>query len=289
MNKPRVYVVVGPTAVGKSAYAVNLALKVRGEVISAYSLQIYKGLDIGSGKITKKEMQGVPHHLLDVADPRNVFTVSDYQKLAEAKIKEIISRGKTPIITGGTGFYIDAVTKNIVLPEVPPNKKLRARLSKKSASELFRTLQRIDPMRARTIDKNNPVRLIRAIEITKTLGKVPKLSKSESKFTYKKIGLKARPDDLRLRIRNRLALRLKQGMIHEVAHLHKKGLSWKRLYKLGLEYRYVSLFLQRKLSKQELVSKLETEIYRYMTRQMTWFRRDKEIKWFDAHEAINSF
>jgi len=289
MNKPRVYVVVGPTAVGKSAYAVNLALKVHGEVVSADSRQIYKGLDIGSGKITKKEMQGVPHHLLDVADPRNVFTVSDYQKLAEAKIKEIISRGKTPIITGGTGFYIDAVTKNIVLPEVPPNKKLRARLSKKSASELFRTLQRIDPMRARTIDKNNPVRLIRAIEITKTLGKVPKLSKSESKFTYKKIGLKARPDDLRLRIRNRLALRLKQGMIHEVAHLHKKGLSWKRLYKLGLEYRYVSLFLQRKLSKQELVSKLETEIYRYMTRQMTWFRRDKEIKWFDAHEAINSF
>src|SRR3989344_1677934 len=289
MNKPRVYVVVGPTAVGKSAYAVNLALKVHGEVVSADSRQIYKGLDIGSGKITKKEMQGVPHHLLDVADPRNVFTVSDYQKLAEAKIKEIISRGKTPIITGGTGFYIDAVTKNIVLPEVPPNKKLRARLSKKSASELFRTLQRIDPMRARTIDKNNPVRLIRAIEITKTLGKVPKLSKSESKFTYKKIGLKARPDDLRLRIRNRLALRLKQGMIHEVAHLHKKGLSWKRLYKLGLEYRYVSLFLQRKLSKQELVSKLETEIYRYTTRQMTWFRRDKEIKWFDAHEAINSF
>ena len=133
-KKQKIIIILGPTATGKSDLAVRLAKKFGGEVISADSRQVYKGLDIGTGKITKKEMAGVPHHLLDVAHPKKVFTVSDYKKLAERACKKIWDGGKIPILCGGTGFYIQAVADNIVLPEVPPNKKLRAQLEKKTAA-----------------------------------------------------------------------------------------------------------------------------------------------------------
>src|SRR5665811_1578979 len=161
----KVIVILGQTATGKSALAIKLAKKISGEIISADSRQVYKYLDIGTGKITKKEMQGVLHHLLDVVHPKKKFTVTEYQKKAIYAMAEIVNRGNTPIICGGTGFYIDAITKGIIFPEVPPNLKLRKILEKKTLVELLKILQKLDRRRAKNIDIKNKVRLIRAIEI----------------------------------------------------------------------------------------------------------------------------
>ncbi|MCC6290472.1 tRNA (adenosine(37)-N6)-dimethylallyltransferase MiaA [Candidatus Nomurabacteria bacterium] len=163
----QVLVIVGPTASGKSALAVQLAKKFDGEIISADSRQVYRGLDIGSGKITEKEKRGIPHHLLDIASPKRIFTVARYQKLAKQKIAEIIGRGKLPIICGGTGFYIQAIVDDLALPKVKPDSRLRKSLAQKTVPELFKMLQKLDSNRARKIDRNNPRRLIRAIEIAK--------------------------------------------------------------------------------------------------------------------------
>jgi tRNA dimethylallyltransferase len=290
-GKPKIIVILGPTATGKSDLAVFIAHKIGGEVISADSRQVYTGLDLGTGKITKKEMRKIPHYLLDVANAKKKFSVSEYKKLADQKIKEIISRNKVPIICGGTGFYIDAVVNDINFPEVPPNEKLRASLNKKTVSQLFEMLKKLDKARSKNIDKNNKVRLIRAIEIAKTLGKVPKISnlknKQDQKYEFIKIGLNIPLDLLKARIEKRLNNRIKAGMLKEISNLHKNGLSWKRMEELGLEYRYTALYLQKKLTKQEYLEKLNTEIYKYAKRQITWFKRDKEIRWFDPTKLTN--
>ncbi len=288
-QKPKIYVIVGPTASGKTAYSIKLAKKVNGEIISADSRQVYKGLDIGSGKVTKKEMAGIPHHLLDVVSPKKVFTVALYKKLADKKIKEIIARGKTPIIVGGTGFYIQAVVDNLILPEVPPNKKLRANLEAKPPSGLFAMLKKLDPIRAQEIDSKNPRRLIRAIEIARALGKVPALRSRTSGslevrlpdagYDFEIIGIKMEQEKLNKKIYQRLGERLRKGMVAEVRKLHEGGVSWKRLEELGLEYRYVALFLQNKITKPEMVEQLYRQIIKYSKRQLTWFKRDKRIIW----------
>ncbi|MDQ5971125.1 MAG: tRNA dimethylallyltransferase, partial [Patescibacteria group bacterium] len=172
-NKPKIIVILGQTSTGKSDFAVQMAKEIGGEIISADSRQVYKGLDLGTGKITKKEMRGIPHHLLDVANPKKTFTVSDYKKITEKKISEISKNSKVPILCGGTGFYIDAIVSGQIFPEVPPNKLLRKELENKSKEELFKILKKLDKNRAETIDKDNPVRLIRAIEIAEALGSVP--------------------------------------------------------------------------------------------------------------------
>jgi tRNA dimethylallyltransferase len=275
------YVIVGPTASGKSDLAVELAKKHKNgaEIISADSRQVYKGLDIGTGKITKKEMRGVPHHLIDVADPKKQFTVVQYIDLAKKALGVIIEKDKTPIIVGGTGFYIHALVDGIILPEVPPNKSLRAQLAQKSAMKLFSTLQRLDPNRANNIDPQNSRRLIRAIEIATALGKVPKVRSNPLPYAVKWIGLDMKPEILKKRIHDRLLKRVGNGMIAEAKHLHDKGLSWKRMEELGLEYRYLALHLQGKLTKQEMIEKLETEIWKYSKRQLTWFKHDPRIHW----------
>ena len=175
-DKPKVIVIMGQTATGKSALAVKIAKKIGGEIISADSRQVYKGLDIGTGKIFTKEMKGISHYLIDIESPKNKFTAAQFKELAEEKIKEIIARGKTPIICGGTGFYIDAITKGVVFPEVPPNYPLRKKLALANDRALMLKLKKIDPERAKNIDPKNKVRLIRAIEIAKALGKVPHFS-----------------------------------------------------------------------------------------------------------------
>jgi tRNA dimethylallyltransferase len=175
-NNNKILIICGPTATGKSAFAVELAKQFDGEVISADSRQVYKGLDIGSAKIPVEEMQGVPHHLIDIADPHDYFSVSDFQKCAQEKINEIHARGKLPIICGGTGMYIDAVVYNTQFPEVPPNELLRAELMNFTTDELYEKLQNLDPDRANNIDSKNKVRLIRAIEIATALAPVPKIS-----------------------------------------------------------------------------------------------------------------
>ncbi len=268
----KIVVICGPTATGKSDYGVRLAKEIGGEIISADSRQVYKGLNIGSGKITVKEMKGIPHYLIDVASPKKVFSVAQYKKLAAKAIKTILKKGKTPIIVGGTGFYIDAVIFDQQLPEVPPNTVLRKKLEKFSLEQLQQRLQELDPERYESIDTRNPVRLIRAIEIAEALGSVPKATRTPL-YDIEWIYLDFPDEELKNRIHTRLLKRMKQGMLKEVEQLHEKGLSWKRLEALGLEYRFVALYLQDKLSKQDMLVQLDTAIWQYAKRQRTWFKK----------------
>jgi tRNA dimethylallyltransferase len=247
-------------------------------VISADSRQVYRGMDIGSGKITKKEMKGIPHHLLDVANPKTTFSVAQFQKLAEKKITEILKRGKLPIICGGTGFYIDTLVEGKIYPAVKENKKLRTKLEQKSTSQLFTILKKLDSDRAGNIDIHNKVRLIRAIEIATSLGRVPKL---ESRIPYDStyIGLDLADLALKERIRARLLRRLRGGMVAEVRRLQRQGVSYRRLESFGLEYKNCALFLQKKISKEEMIQNILTESLQYAKRQRTWFRRNKAIGW----------
>lgn len=270
----KLIVILGPTASGKSALAVKLAKKFNGEVISADSRQVYRGMDIGTGKITKKEMQGVPHYLLDVVLPKTRFTVAQYRKLALEAIDKIFQKGKIPILCGGTGFYIQAVVDGITIPEVAPDWKLRKKLSKKSPKELFKILRKLDSKRARHIDKFNSRRLIRAIEIIlKTKKPVPVLKRNALPYPVLMLGIKKSPEELKKLIRKRLLKRLKQEMVEEIKKLHKSGVSWKRLEEFGLEYRYIARYLQKKIHYQQMVDFIRKETEHFAKRQMTWFTR----------------
>ena len=279
--KAQVLVILGPTASGKSAVAIELAKKYDGEIISADSRQVYRGLDIGSGKVTKQEMAGIPHYLLDVADPKKAdFSVAEYKKLADKALADIVSRGKLPIICGGTAFYIQAVVDGLVLPEVTPNLKLRTALEKLNAGELFKKLKELDPVRAKNIDANNPRRLIRAIEIAESLGKVPKLKTSpNTNYDFVLVGIKTETEELKKLIKQRLEDRLENGLIEEVETLKQSGLTWQKLDSFGLEYRYVALYLQSKLSLEEMAEQLNAAIWHYAKRQLTWWKRDARIEW----------
>jgi len=287
-------VILGPTASGKSALAVKMAKKINGEIISADSRQVYKGLDIGSGKITKKEMSGIPHYCLEIVHPKKIFTVVDFKKRADEAIEKIFAKNKTPIIVGGTGLYIQAIVDNIVLPEVKPDWKLRKELEKKTTEEMFKMLKKLDPERARSIDAKNPRRLIRAIEIAKKIGKIPKLkSMSRRDLDIRQIGIKLPDEILKKNIEKRIKKMLKGGLVAETNKLRKSGLSWKRIYELGFEYRYPALFLRGKISKDEMLAKMLIENRQYAKRQMTWFKRDKIIKWISkekqAEKLIKKF
>jgi tRNA dimethylallyltransferase len=278
-SKPKIIVILGPTSSGKSALAVKIAKKYNGEVISADSRQVYKGLDIGTGKITKKEMNGVPHHLLDVVSPKKIFTAADYQKLAKKSIEDILKRKKVPIICGGTGFYIDVLINNYKLPNVKPNYTLRKKLSQLTTSKLFTMLKKLDPKRAKNIDKANRQRLIRSIEIVKSTKKPISPLVGSLNYQVLKIGIQKSKKNLNKLIYQRLQKRLKSGLVEEVANLHKKGLSWKRMDELGLEYRYISKYLTNQLDYKTAIQNLYQEIVHYAKRQMTYFKRDKEIIW----------
>lgn len=284
-KKTKIIVILGQTSTGKSDFAVEIAKQIGGEIISADSRQVYKEMNLGTGKITKKEMRGVPHYLLDVTSPSKIFSVSDFQKLANKKIEEIIKKGKVPIICGGTGFYIDSLVNNIYLPEVPPNKKLRNELEKKSTKQLLEILIKLDSKRAKNIDIKNRVRLVRAIEIITALGKIttipPKTILKENKFDTLKIGLTLPPSLLKERIAIRLLSRIKKGMIKEINNLHKNGLSWKRMESLGLEYRYGAQYLQNKISKIEMTEQIKIKTWHYAKRQKTWWKRDQNIIWIN--------
>ncbi|MEI6400209.1 MAG: tRNA (adenosine(37)-N6)-dimethylallyltransferase MiaA [bacterium] len=290
IDKPKLIIITGPTATGKSDFAVRVALQLRSgqaqinaEIISADSRQVYKGLDIGSGKITETEMQGVPHHLLDITGPQNVVSVDQYKRLTHKKIKEITERGNVPIICGGTGFYIDAVTKGMSFPEVPPNEELRTELEQKTTEELFAQVASLDSARTKTIDAKNRVRLIRAIEIATALGHVPEI-KSAHPYDTLFIGLDLPDEVLKEKISIRLFARI-SPMLEEIKNLNENGLSWKRMIALGLEYRYGAMCVKEKISQEEMISKLQTEIWKYAKRQRTWFKRNKKIVWIDPRET----
>ena len=285
----KIIAIVGPTASGKSALGIYLAQKLGGEVISADSRQVYRGLNIGTGKVTKKEMAGIPHHLLDVASPRRQFTVDDFVRRAQKAYSLIRANKRIPVVVGGTGLYVDTFVGRMSYPSVPPNQKLRARLERLTTAQLFEQLQKLDPRRAKNIERTNPRRLIRAIEIAKAIGKSPTKDKTtnttNNKYDVLWLGLSPTLEKLRKNIRARLLARIQAGMVVEAKKLHQAGLSFKRMNKLGLEYRYLALLLQNKITKEQFTQELERAINHYAKRQMRWFKRNKDINWVGSKTA----
>ncbi len=288
----KVVVIVGQTASGKSDLAVTLAKKFGGEVISADSRQVYKGLNIGTGKITQTEMRGVRHHLLDVANLKTRFTAADFVCQARKVIIDISSRGKLPIIAGGTMFYIDALLGDVHIPEVPPNEQLRKDLEQRGFASLLEELQKLDPKRAKAFIKDgqstNKRRIIRAIEVAKTLSSVSQVEHGStcplSRYEVLKIGITVDKEILRERIKLRTTGRMKAGMVSEVRKLHKKGLTYKRMRNLGLEYGHLADYLQNRITKEELIWRIERDDWRYAKKQLAWWKRDESIKWLGLSE-----
>lgn len=292
--------IVGPTASGKSDLAVKLAKLFNGEVISADSRQVYKGLDIGSGKITASEMKDIKHYLIDVVSPKNPpaggFTAADFQKMGRKALKEIWQKNKLPIICGGTGLYINSLILNYSIPKVKPQPGLREKLETQTTAKLFAELKKLDPERAKTIDQNNRRRLIRSLEITISTGQpIPPL-KTKTIVPSENIlwlGLSPQPEELKNKIEKRLDHRLQHGLIEEVRQLHNQGLSWQKLEDFGLEYRWLARFLQGQIEYNTMKEKLTMEIWHYAKRQMTWFRKNKNIAWLktaeEAEKITNDF
>ncbi len=281
LKKQKILVIVGPTASGKSALAVSLARKYNGEIISADSRQVYRGLDIGTGKVTKREMGNIPHHMLDVSSPKKAFSADDFVRAARRAIDDISRHGKLPIVAGGTGFYIDALIGRIALPDVPPNPALRARLEKKTAAQLFAMLKRRDPRRARTIEPKHKRRLIRALEIAAALGKSPS-PRAAVPYDTLWLGIAPPLPELDEKIALRLRVRMKRGMISEAKRLHARGLSYKRMEELGLEYRSLARFLQGEITQEQMLEELKHAIRRYARKQIAYWKRNQNIEWFPS-------
>ena len=281
MKKPKIISIVGPTASGKSALAIDLALHFDGEVISADSRQVYDELDLGSGKVTTEEMRGVPHHLLDVANLDHIYTGADFAKDANSVISDILNRKKLPIIAGGTFFYIELLKGGSQTAPVEPNPALRTELEQLSNEQLFVKLNNLDPERAQSIDPKNRRRLIRALEIIDSLGKVPTPSKIESNYDFLTIGIKIDKDLLKQRIEQRLNDRLEKGMVKEVENLLKSGVTPERLTVLGLEPKYLTEYIKGNITYEEMKEKIITKSIQFSKRQYTWLKRDKSIIWFD--------
>jgi tRNA dimethylallyltransferase len=280
MDKPKVLLVVGPTASGKTSLSIKLAQKYNGEVISADSRQVYRGLDLGTGKVTPEEMQGVPHHLLDIADPSDVYTAHDFVRDGSNAIENIIARKKLPIIAGGTFLYMDALMGKISLPHVAPNESLRTKLEALDTNALYAILHAQDPHYAETIDRHNARRLIRAIEIVEALGSMPQRS-PESRYTSLTLGIMIDRETLTRHIHDRLFSRLEKGMLDEVKHLIEHGVSYARLETLGIEYKYISHYLQGSINYEMMCEEIELKSLQFAKRQMTWLKRDKSIVWID--------
>ncbi len=298
--RSKILVIVGPTASGKSELAVRIAKKYCGEIISADSRQVYRGLDIGTGKVPGQWIKGekltrsrkfftfkkVQHHCIDFVPPQRTFTAAEFKKCAEEAIKNITGRGKIPILVGGTAFWIDAVVYGLNFPEVPPDPKLRRRLEKKNAAGLLKILQRIDPARAKTIEPKNPRRLIRAIEIVRTLGKIPKLPKKKSPYKVFWLGLKPSYEASPRKIRRRVKGMIKRGLANETKKLLREGFSEKRIREFGFEYRAALEYLEGDMSRPELGERLIRDTSRYARRQMAWWKRNPKIHWIASPSQL---
>ncbi len=269
---------MGPTASGKSALAVTLAKKFGGEIISADSRQVYRGLEIGSGAVTKKEMRGIRHHLLGIASPRRVFTAMQFVAAARRAIVSIARRGKILIIAGGTGFWIDALVYDFSLPEVKPNARLRRALAKKSVAQLLAILEKCDPRRAAEIEQKNPRRLIRAIEIARELGAVPRLTRQNA-YAVLWIGITPPHDTWTRRAMRRVHAMIRRGLLAETKKLIRQGVSEKRIREFGFEYAAALDAIAGKISRAELAPRIRRETKKYARRQMRWWKRNTEIRW----------
>lgn len=283
MELPKIIVIVGPTASGKTELALRLAKKYSGEIVNADSRQVYKGMDIGTAKPTKEEMIRVPHHLFDIINPDEDFTLAHYKKNAFEIIDDIIKRGKLPIIVGGTGLYVWAIVDNLDIPAVAPDAALRAKLSEKSLPELAEMLKSEDPILAEKIDLKNPRRVIRALEITFSGHDSPvnNQSKLPPRYGALQIGLSVPREELNDRINSRVDNQIKNGLVEEVAGLAKKY-SWSLPAMSGIGYKQLGCYLRGEMTLPDAIEIIKRDTRRYAKRQMTWFKKDKRINWVES-------
>lgn len=279
----KLVIIAGTNASGKSGLGIELAQKYNAEIVSADSRQVFTGLDLGSGKVTKEEMKGIPHHLIDVAAPNDFFSLADYQKKAYEAIDDIHSRGIKAFLVGGTGLYVNAVADGYQLNEAKPDFILRADLENKSKEELIDILRNKNPQALERVDLNNKQRLERAAEKA-ILGKYNE-NPSKPRYETLILGITWPREILYERIRERLDLRLNQGMLDEVKNLRENGASDDFLYRLGLEYRYIMMYLRGDFPNFDtFYNKLFMEIRHLAKEQMTWFRKRKDINWIDMSD-----
>ena len=273
---------MGTNASGKSELGIRLARRFGGEIISADSRQVYRGLDLGSGKITPEQARIVPHHLIDVADVADYYSLAQYQQAAHRAIDAITQAGNMPLLVGGTGLYVSALVEGYELVDVPPNEPLRAELETLSLNQLVERLEKADPEAASHIDKKNSRRIIRAIEIASAGHTHSAGRKRSPRYDCLQLGLSWPREILEQRIEKRLQDRLAGGIIEEVAGLRRRGVSDVRLEKLGLEYRYITRHLRGELDLDELRLQLGIAIRQLAKDQLTWFKRDHRIIWLDT-------
>lgn len=293
-NLPRLIAVVGTNASGKSGLGVELALRYRGEIISADSRQVFRGLDLGSGKMTPEEMRGVPHHLLDVCEPGAFFSMADFQQQAYAAVEDILARGRQPFLVGGTGLYVDSVTEGYVLSDVKPDLAYREELERLTTPELYHRLMAAQP--DAQVDAANRNRVMRWLE--KLHDGDTGHAQRAPRYRTLKLGVSWPREALCARIDERLTRRVEQGMIDEVRALLDAGVTPAFLRGLGLEYRLITAWLLGEYPSQDaMLQELARAIKRFAKRQMTWFRRDAGILWLnmagdpvkEASEAIDAF
>ena len=288
---PKLIVVVGPTASGKSALAIKIAKKFNGEIVSADSRQIYRGMNIGTAKPTKKEIIAIPHHLIDIKNPNENYTVAEYKRDAIKTINKILKKKKLPILVGGTGLYIKAILDNLNIPEVAPDMKLRGKLEKKikkyGLKYLFEKLIKIDPEAAYIVDQNNPRRIIRALEIAIKTKKQFSSQRKTGKpiFDFLEIGIEWPKNTLNERINKRVDLMIKEGLIGEVENLIKKyGQKHQSFDAIG--YREIIEYLNKKSSLETAIDLIKNKTRRYAKRQITWFKKDKRINWIKNQKRV---
>ena len=294
--KPRVIVIAGPTASGKTKLAIELAKKINGEIVSCDSMQIYKEMDIGTAKPTKEEQEEAKHYMIDIISPYERFSVSDYKKMAEKKIQEIINNGKTPIVVGGTGLYINSLIYGIEFAEIEFDEKYREELEKIAQDEglekLFEEAKKIDPKAMETINQNDKKRILRVLEIYHGTG-ITKTEQEElsrkngPKFDYKVFALNIDRNILYERINNRVDKMIEAGLIEEVKNIYQKYNCFPTAMQ-GIGYKEVVEYLNHNCTKDEMIDKIKQESRRYAKRQLTWFRKNKEITWLDGLADIQN-
>ena len=274
---PKLIVIEGTNASGKSSLGVELAARFGGEIVSADSRQVYERLDLGSGKITPEEMKGVPHHLLNVRKPGEFFSMADFQRLAYEAVDGILARGRVPFLVGGTGLYVDAVADGYALSDRAPDHALRAHFETFDTPALYEMLK--EKLPDTEIDPRNRHRVMRALERLEADDFHP--PEKSSRYTLLKLGVTWPREILKQRIDERLERRLSEGMVDEVKAMLDEGVSEEFLVKLGLEYKYLTWYLTGKIGYDQMVEELGNAIKKFAKRQMTWFRRDPRIIWLD--------
>ncbi len=290
MNKRPIIILTGPTAVGKTDLSVKLAEQIKGAIISADSMQVYKYMDIGSAKVTKEEMKGIDHYLIDVLDPREEFNVYVFQEMAKAALEKIYAKGQIPIVVGGTGFYIQALLYDIDFREQEPDQAYRQKLeeyARKNGNEsLHRMLEEIDPKSAETIHANNVKRVIRALEYYHLTGELmsrhnEEERKKESPYNFAYFVLNDQRDNLYKRIDKRVDIMMEKGLVEEVEKLKSMGIDTTYTSMMGIGYKEVLKYIEGDYDLDTATETVKQESRRYAKRQLTWFRREKDIIWLD--------